>query len=588
MRIAQDMFQGVVPRTASHRLAPSQGQDATNAKLLSGDLEAWRQFAALHTLATAPPVKSIYLLGDKWLSWGADVDAARGPIPGDTTMRLYLTGPDVYSQPQFTDYTMATTGAEPYPVLTRPLGVPAPEQHARGDDTFITFLALIYVPASGDEPSTVTEYLYTYVNDLGQESAPSLPEAYYHNGLTGRTYPVYTPTPGGSFNELEIYPVPPALDSYGIVSFRLYRAATGATGTAFRFVLEAPFNSGGSVTLVVDNITDDGLGEVLPTSDWDLPPADLRGILALPNGVMAGFSGNQLCLSAQNYPHAWPVANRYTTDTDVVGIGNIDTTVVIFTESFIYVATGTDPGQYSMAKFEVPYAGVSKRSVGYVDGVGVVGATPDGLRAVAGVGQSLNLTKQLFTRKQWQALKPESMTGIAHDGVYFLFYDTGTAKGCYAFDMSQGGAGVTPMAFHASAVFADPETDNLCLVLDENDEPTDGLLPAGSTAVPADGQTIYEFDSPDSGSLMVYRYRSKLNILGYEAAFIAAQVRCADFDNVVWRVYGNGSMLFEQQLTTNTEFTMPEMDTQATLEIEFVGTSTVRNVQVAEDMQELV
>lgn len=587
MRIAQETFQGIVPRTAPHRLAPSQAQDATNAKLLSGDLEAWRQFAALHTLVTPAPVESIYLLGDKWLSWGADVDAARGPIPGDTTLRLYLTGPDVYATPRFTNYDMATSGSEPYPVLTRPLGVPAPAQHARGDDSFITFQNLVYVPASGDSPSTITEYLYTYVNDLGQESAPSLPEAYYHTGITGRTYPIYAPTIGGSYNELEIYAVPAALDAYGIVSFRLYRAATGATGTAFRFVLEMPFNSGSSLTLAVDNITDDALGEVLPTDTWDLPPADLRGILALPNGVMAGFSGNQLCLSAQNYPHAWPVGNRYTTDTDVVGIGNIDTTVVIFTKSFLYVATGTDPSQYSMAKFEVPYAGVSKRSVGYVDGIGVVGATPDGLRAVAGVGQSVNLTQQLFTRAQWQALKPESMTGIAHDGVYFLFYDTGSAKGCYAFDMRQGGAGVTPMAFHASAVFANPATDEMCLVLDENDEPVDGSLPLASTAVVANGQTVYAFDSPAGAGAMVFRYRGKLNILGYEAAFFAAQVRCVDFANVIWRVYGNGTMLFEQVLTANTEFTMPEMDTQATIEIEFVGTSTVRNMQIAEDMREL-
>src|ERR1700741_5580686 len=96
MRIAQETFQGIVPRTAPHRLPPTQAQDATNAKLLSGDLEAWRQFAALHTLITPAPVESIYLLGDKWLSWSADVDAARGPIPGDTTLRLYLTGPGGY------------------------------------------------------------------------------------------------------------------------------------------------------------------------------------------------------------------------------------------------------------------------------------------------------------------------------------------------------------------------------------------------------------------------------------------------------------------------------------------------------------
>ena len=32
----------------------------------------------------------------------------------------------------------------------------------------------------------------------------------------------------------------------------------------------------------------------------------LRSLIALPNNIYAGISGNQLCLSAQGAPHAWP------------------------------------------------------------------------------------------------------------------------------------------------------------------------------------------------------------------------------------------------------------------------------------------
>ena len=53
-----------------------------------------------------------------------------------------------------------------------------------------------------------------------------------------------------------------------------------------------------------DTIPDSQLGEELESTDWDLPPDDLRYILALPNGIMCGFFANQLCFSAQGRPHA--------------------------------------------------------------------------------------------------------------------------------------------------------------------------------------------------------------------------------------------------------------------------------------------
>jgi hypothetical protein len=283
-----------------------------------------------------------------------------------------------------------------------------------GEGTSVVEFDNILVQASGafDSPtSTATSYVYTFVNDLGEESAPSFASA---TVLRPDGVSITVTTPTG---------VPSSVSSeYGITTKRIYRAATGATGTVFLFVAEIPVGQAD----YVDSVPDTELGEPLESEDWDLPPDDLRGILALPNGVMVGFRRNQLCLSAQNRPHAWPVRNRLNTDTDIVGIGNIDTTVVIGTESFPYVASGNDPAAYSMAKFEVPQACVSKRSFAYLTGIGVVFASPDGLVAVSGVGQVRNLTETIFTREQWQALEPESIIGIAHDDVYHFYYGTDT------------------------------------------------------------------------------------------------------------------------------------------------------------------
>jgi hypothetical protein len=779
MKRAITSFRGEAPRVTPRALPDNAAQDATNAKLLTGDLCAWRQFATTLGLANPGTVQTIFLLNGAWLSWEADVDVARGTVSGDTTFRTYLTAPGFYSEPRFTNYALATTGAMPYPVTTRPLGVPAPttaptatpgvgstptidvtdsgdqltstwavsptvtsggvvtvvsQDAAVGNPapsyklrnannanagayayrdfgvstssvvqftsqfaptsngsvleaawrvlasesgagavvkigypagtgggiflqvgnssawgatgSWLTQVAIAMLDGSGatwytmvitatqndagtttvnaklyngvtllgeaeatgvftvggycgvemetvftpefsthydnfevlgtgstvDPTNTATSYVYTFVNDLGQESAPS-PASATILRPDGVTVTVSTPVaiPSGVSTD------------YGIATKRIYRSAAGNLGTEFRFVAEIPLAQAD----YDDELTDAELGEVLLSELWDLPPDDLEGILALPNGVMAGFSKNQLCLSAQNYPHAWPVAYRLNTDTDIVGIGNIDTTVVIGTESFVYVASGNDPANYSMSKSEVPYACSSKNSFAYLTGIGVVFAGPDGLMAVAGIGQIRNLTDVVFTRDQWQALNPSSMVGVAHNDIYFLFWESGSQRGCYAIDMKATGFGVVPMAFHASAAYVDPIEDKLYLVLDEDNEPDDDLLP-----VPAepphyiDGRTIYEFEGNPS-MLMNYRYRGKLWLLEHPAWLSVFQVRADDYDNLLLRIYGDGQQVEEIVVTEDTEFTVACVDEYVELEYEVLGTSTVRVIQGAEDISEL-
>lgn len=779
MRKTLDSFRGEAPRVTPRALPDNAAQVALNAKLLSGDLEAWRQFAETHGLSNTGPVLSLSRIGaapGAWLSWDTDVDVARGTTPGDITYRTYLTGPDEYDEPRFTTYDLATTGAEPFPVATRPLGVPAPETvptlaagidpnattfsvnvldeggalatswvksadrggstaaivsqdattgnpapsyrvqydeiHNEGEQPYFyrnfgvsgattlhasfdflldtysqaifhlanslagvgiqvryqggfimihtasgwspyavaeaartavtpisggvwhTLTADVVTNADGTKTVTVglyagsgqlgtvtgtvnanfgdycgftngtpddlppsntwydnvlvqangstgytptnlaTAYVFTFVNDLAQESAPSLPSATILRP-DGIAVTVTTATTGPD-------------SSYGVATKRIYRAVTGSTGTAYQFVAEIPLAQAD----YVDTLTDAELGEVLPSALWALPPDDLEGILALPNGVMAGFSKNQLCLSAQNHPHAWPVEYRLNTDTNIIGLGNVDTTVVIGTESFLYVASGNDPAAYSMSKSEVPYACSSKRSIAYLTGVGVVFAGPDGLMAVAGVGQVRNLTETVFTRDQWQALVPASMRAVSHNDIYWLFFDTGSRKGCYAIDMKATGFGVVEMAFHASAAYVDPIEDKMYLVLDEVDEPTDTYLPEpANPPTYANGTTVYEFEGAASEK-MVYRYRSKLWLLDHPSYLSIAQVRALDYDNLLVRFYADGDQIHEELVQGETEFTLPAAgsegdDAYTEFEIELLGTSTVRLVQAADDVNEL-
>lgn len=156
----------------------------------------------------------------------------------------------------------------------------------------------------------------------------------------------------------------------------------------------------------------------------------------------------------------------------------------------------------------------------------------------------------------------------------------------YALDMKPNGFGLIGIACDISAVYADPITDNLYLVLTDDNEPASAYLPLPSTAPVPDGVTIYQFDGDDA-SKMVTLWRGKLNLLPRPATPQVCQVRCEDYENIMVRGYGDGALHFEQVLTGEMEFTLPTLDEFTTYEIELLGTSRVRTVDVAETVEEL-
>jgi hypothetical protein len=299
---------------------------------------------------------------------------------------------------------------------------------------------------------------------------------------------------------------------------------------------------------------------------------------------MVGFSKNQLCFSAQDHPHAWPVSYRLTTDTNIVGLGNIDTTVVIGTQSFLYVAAGNDPAAYSMSKFEVPHAASSKKSFAYITGLGVIFAGPQGLMVVAGPGQARNLTEEVFTLRQWKALDPSSIFSVSHDDIYFMFWESASDRGCYAIDLRPDGFGVVQMAFHASAAYVDPITDTMYLVLDYDNEPDDALLPVPPTFPSyVDGRTIHQFEG-DPVSLMVYEWSTKLWLSAQPTFYWLARVRGVTYDNTVAKFYGDDVLLDTIVIDGPADFTLTPPDAAyETFRMVLVGTDIIRVIQATDN-----
>jgi hypothetical protein len=207
----------------------------------------------------------------------------------------------------------------------------------------------------------------------------------------------------------------------GLLYRRIYRAVEGV----YLFVTELP----AATASWTDTLSAASLGEPLPSTLWTPPKATLKGIINLPNGIIAGFDGRDVFFSEPYRPYAWPNTYIMTVDYPVVGLGRMDTTLVVLTTGVPYFIQGSAPDVMVMVKSDIEQACVSKRSIVSVGGT-VLYASPDGIMVVSSGGSSM-LTEGVFTRAQWQAYNPSSIQAYGHDNQYIAF--------CERADGSKGG-----------------------------------------------------------------------------------------------------------------------------------------------------
>lgn len=439
MKITFGPFGGVSPRTAPQFLEQNEAQIAQGVKLFSGELRPFYQEEESETLSKAGLIRTIYLYDDQyWLHWTADVDVAPSLIADDTEKRFYFTGET--GGPKKSSLDLATEGGSAYPVASYALGVPAPT----------SALTVTVTSTTGETGETQQDYfyVYTYVTAWGEESAP-----------------------GGLSNSVSFYDthevaisgvdLPPA--GHNITSRRIYRSSTGQSSAAFQFLAEITDDL---VTSYTDTTKAVNLGEVCPSTDWVGPPDDLAGILIHPNGFLCGFSGRDIWFSEASYAFAWPVAYALTVDSPVVALGIYGSTIIVGTETYPYVITGTDPSNMSATKLTDPAPCASKRSMVSTP-VGIAYATPDGLYVVAG-GAGTLVTAGKYTRDEWQQLHPETMHGHFWNGHYLGFYDDGAGgDGCIMIALAEGGT-VSQIDYYTSAAYVHPKTGKLYTVKAED------------------------------------------------------------------------------------------------------------------------
>ena len=361
---------------------------------------------------------------------------------------------------------------------------------------------------------------------LVMESPPSPPSDPVKVSSTGSVVKITFPADSTAFNNAKgLNP-----ENVKVTGKRLYRAAAGE----YLLVAELPLSD----TTYSDATPASFLGEALVTMDDAEAPSALRGLINLPNGMMAGYDGRDLHFCRPYVPYAWPAGYSQTLDYPIVGLGRIDTTLVALTKGVPYFIQGAAPDVMVSVKSDIEQACVAARSIVSMGG-GVLFASPDGLILLT-TGGSKNLTEAVFRREQWQALlgsTPQTaFHAYGHDNKYIAFHDPFTenfADGTsvtyrgFVYDLATG-----QLARHnlsgVTAGYQDLRNDQLFLVVN-------GAL-----------------HKWDAGDYLPAIWRSKKFSLPQRMGFSCAQVEAdGDFDGLKVAVFSDGTSKIPTELVND-------------------------------------
>lgn len=257
-------------------------------------------------------------------------------------------------------------------------------------------------------------YVYTWTTAYGEEGPPSPPVI--NDGYDNATWMVtmFPPIPKDEGPQRNI------------TQANLYRTVTSTTGPTSYFLVDSfPVGQPTYVDNIPDNIVAQNIE--LPSETWFPPPGDLTSMISMPNGIVAGFKGNEVWFCEPYRPHAWPGGYVLTTEYPIVGLGVVGTTLVVVTESTPYIIEGVSPGAMISRKIMHPEPGLSRGSIVGSD-TGVFYPSLNGLTKVTPDSKAAVITEGWITREKWAQLTPLKNIRAVKVMSAFMAYGT-TAPG---------------------------------------------------------------------------------------------------------------------------------------------------------------
>lgn len=571
-------FSGIVPVTGDRALPDNYATKSVNTWLYGSELRGLRPPAQLEVMepttkkvmripkrtpgvlgAGYPPnyVPPPSYLGDSVFVrfTDPDTDIVRGQLVNDQYERWYFCSPT--TGPVFNTYARLQSGGSMYK-----LGVPGPDTSSTTTNT--PTIASI----TGGAPPVVTRaYLYTWANEFGEESSPSLPVL-------------------GSGNANAVWNIagiddpaanPPTADHPLYTKKYLYRTITGTSGqTTYYRIGEVPlgtFTYADDTSVMTDAILAQNLR--LESTNWATPPNNvlnpkdcLQGFVAMANGFLVGFTGNRILMSEPYRFHAWPAEYEQATEYPIVGLGVVGQTCVVATQGFPVTATGTHPAVISFTKSTVNEPCLSRGSIVTAPN-GVIYASQNGLIMISSGGIQ-NVTQQLITREDWgREFAPFILRAARYQNGYLALRDwPNQPNSMFFLDPTALKVALTEISedddepvFNATNVFPDIWSGNVFYL-------TEAVSPAPATLmvwdpISADPDAVTPV--PNTGLMPTiwrskeFQYPFEENFGSYAIYWDEARYSTADFgtaimpttERVRFRVYCNRQLRYDQVVPKN-------------------------------------
>ena len=413
--IGNRIFNGMYPRLSARLLPPEGALLAENCWLDRGTPRAVPQLAREGTVSFGASTSTVYRYDKKgagdtfrFFTFNSDVDLVKAPIFNNDQNRVIWSGQG--NRLRQTSENIARLGGQSFAAagtpFSRVLGLKAPDKGDRPTATLDSSFA-----TDGSQTKVSHTFVYTWWTDLQEESPPSFPSPAVERGFDtdGNIQPVTVSVP-------QDFP-----GDRGITRFRVYRS----TGGDYEYIGDGEaIQSATTPQTITDNFKEPQ-GDALVSELWDPPPQGLTGLVALYNGVLAAFKGQDLYFSVPYQPHAWPEDYVVTLNEDIIGLSSYGVNIVVGTRGKPYVGSGADPANVTMQQLELDQPCVHKKSFAWTDQMGICYASPDGLVLVSPRGGEF-VSRDYYDREDWKELQLEEDEGnligaVYHDGKYVMF-----------------------------------------------------------------------------------------------------------------------------------------------------------------------
>jgi hypothetical protein len=326
---------------------------------------------------------------------------------------------------------------------------------------------------------------------------------------------------------------------------------------------------GGSFTAnynFTDDINSTTLTDILETDDYDSPPSNLQGLVAVPNSFFCGFVGNTLYFSEPAKPHAWPLEYAITVESDIVAIAESSGAIMVFTMSYPYMVSGSDPRNTMQVSRLNAYLPCLAPGTVVSTKYGVMYISKDGIASVSGSGVGL-LSLQIFDKyvsAPYSNVLSSKSANFYLDS-YILSNSGDTKSFLYNYERESGGYFATfDIEFKASTL----RGSKLYVVNSSNNSITEWDVPA---TVP---------------NRNTYVWKSKVFVTQRPINFGVCKIE-ADYSDdlgITFKLFTNKSStpIITVTVTSNKVFRLPSGYMSDTFEVEVSGKLRLRSIHLSE------